>query len=1068
MKKFLPVALALAFVAGCPKPEPQRARATRITSREQLVGGQRALGEVGDFKLSNGLIHAVVQNIGHSRGFGVFGGSLIDVDLVRGGQASGATGVAGGDYFTEMFPSFFLQAIEPETVEVADDGADGRAVIRVTGRGADFLSMTHPINELVVGQGAMQYQVDYVLEPGKQYLKIITSMTNIGDTQPVFFQEFPYGYVTLLGEGQRLFVPGKAGYDMRFRLDDVYKQPSTLSAIPGEVAPMMATDGTGVSYGVAVGRVGAGYLANKPDYYPTAKPDSLLIPLASGSFLATLWAKPPPTLAPRKSFKFVGYLAVGSGDVGSVQRVLYGIDDEEGGRKPTATGTFSGTVREDKTHTPLAGITVTLQNAAGDYIGSTKTLASGAYSLPVPPGKYRALASDSNRSPARSEGTAEVAEGGTANLDLTMERLASLTVSVRDETGRPMPSKISLEATYDYAGDVPPRAHLYDLKIGERVRPSDLDADTADDPATRRYLEAHWFAPSGTAGQEVKAGQYRVYASRGVEYDLPYAEVTLTAGEERQVQLTLHHVLPTPGEVSADLHVHSIGSVDSDMALTERVASYAAEGVDFISSTDHNYVSDFAPTTEGLGLSDWLRTTVGLELTTLEMGHFNAYPLKLDPASVTHGSIGMAGLAPGPVPQNWFDWFRRKPGDLFANLRSLGKDPQNTLVQVNHPRDSIMGYFSQFNMGGYTGAPLPFSGSFHLDTAVQADGTPSPYAPENFSLDFDVLEVFNGKHLELVHNYRVPLDPGPGADSTAPKCPATGPRVDCMPELGQVIEESVLAADGGTSAQTNPLYPGALDDYYTLVAKGHELTAVGNSDSHSASAEAGLPRTYVFAGDTADGSMRGLAEGEVMKGLRTHRAYVTNGPLIELTVNGQPLGAHVVSADGSAKLHLVVRAAPWVDVTQAVVKRGGPDMLKEPEVLDVLSVPPSQEPLRLDETRDYAALPPGSFLVVEVSGVKSMWPVYTPYEISSILINEAVGSIGASFGYGNKFGRYHPQQVRQVTPFAFTNPIWVDRTLRQALTAPRRVLPVGQTRAVPPIRVPDLRMIFGNLHGDTE
>jgi hypothetical protein len=1048
------VAAGLAVPAGCSKP-PQPAMAAQVTSRDQLIGGQRALGEIGDFKLSNGLVHAVVQNIGNSRGFGVFGGSLIDVDLVRGGKTSSATGVAGNDYFTEMFPAFFLKAIEPEKVEVAEDGSGGRAVIRVSGRGGDFLSLTKSINDVVIGKGPIAYQVDYILEPGKQYLKLVTTIINTSKTDSVNFPlAIPFGYITLLGEGQRLFVPGKAGYDMRYRLDEVYKQPSGLEAFPGEVASMMTTEGAGVSYGVAAGPRGAGYMSNNPTYYPTAKPDSLLIPLASGSFLATFWGKPPPSIDPGKSYKFVGYLAIGNGDVASVQKVIYGIDDEEGGRKPVATGTVSGTVREDKTGAGLEGVTVVLQDAKGLYVASARTAAQGRYSMPVPPGKYRASASDKVRSASRSADLVDVAEGGVANIDLAMERPATLSVSVHDERGRPLPSKISVEATYDHQGAEPPRDFLYDLKIGERARPSDLDPDAAD-PASRRYLETSFFAVGGAATKAVKAGTYKVYASRGIEYDLASEDVVLAAGEDKQVRLTLHQVLPTPGYVSTDLHVHSVNSVDSDMPLAERVSSYAAEGVDFLASTDHNYVSDFGPTVEGLALSDWLKTTVGLELTSLEMGHFNAFPLKVAPGPVTHGS---------------FDWFRRPPGELFANLRSLGKNPQETLVQVNHPRDSIMGYFTQFNMGAYTGKPQPFTGSFHLDTEPAADGTPSPYAPENFSLDFEIIEVFNGKHLELVHNYRVPVDPGPGDEPSADvtTCPAKDPLVGCLPAVGQVAERSVKLPDGGVSAETEPLYPGGLDDYYTLVGKVKKLTAVGNSDSHGASAEAGLPRTYVWVGDSADGSMRGLDEASVMKGLKEHRAYVTNGPIIGLTVNDQPIGSEVVSADGTARVHVTVQAAPWVDVTQVVVKRGGKDIAKEPEVLEVIPVPSSTELSRLDVTRTYSNLPDDSFVVIEVSGGKSMWPVFTPHEVVSIQINEAVGTIGSTFGYSNKFGRYKPQQIQQIIPFAVSNPIWVVRAQRQALTATKRVLPIGQKRAAMTGRVPDLRMILGNLHGDTE
>jgi hypothetical protein len=122
--------LALVVLGACTKTTPP-ARAFQITNRSELIGGKRALGDVegapvdatdliggkrasggeGDYKLTNGIVHAIIQNVGTSRGFGSFGGSLIDIDLVRAGNSSATSGVAGNDYFTEMFPAFFLTAL---------------------------------------------------------------------------------------------------------------------------------------------------------------------------------------------------------------------------------------------------------------------------------------------------------------------------------------------------------------------------------------------------------------------------------------------------------------------------------------------------------------------------------------------------------------------------------------------------------------------------------------------------------------------------------------------------------------------------------------------------------------------------------------------------------------------------------------------------------------------------------------------------------------------------------------------------------------------------------------------
>src|SRR5215210_3217995 len=86
--RVLAASAILALCATCSSTTPPHASAIKIGSREQLIGGLRALGDVGDFKISNGIIHAIIQDIGNSRGPGAFGGSLIDVDLVRGGTKS--------------------------------------------------------------------------------------------------------------------------------------------------------------------------------------------------------------------------------------------------------------------------------------------------------------------------------------------------------------------------------------------------------------------------------------------------------------------------------------------------------------------------------------------------------------------------------------------------------------------------------------------------------------------------------------------------------------------------------------------------------------------------------------------------------------------------------------------------------------------------------------------------------------------------------------------------------------------------------------------------------------------
>ena len=85
-----------------------RSYAGRVQTPMELIGGPGALGAVGDYLLANDRVRVIIQDKGWSRGFGVFGGGIIDADIVRPGTQSSPTGGTGKDNFGESFPAFFL------------------------------------------------------------------------------------------------------------------------------------------------------------------------------------------------------------------------------------------------------------------------------------------------------------------------------------------------------------------------------------------------------------------------------------------------------------------------------------------------------------------------------------------------------------------------------------------------------------------------------------------------------------------------------------------------------------------------------------------------------------------------------------------------------------------------------------------------------------------------------------------------------------------------------------------------------------------------------------------------
>ncbi len=997
----LPIALVLAPCSSDPAP----AIAKKIGSRSELIGGPGALGEVGDFLLANDKVRVIVQGAGYSRGFGVYGGALIDADIQRPGAAGGGNGGTGHDNFSEVFPAFFLEAMQP-----ADNGVeaktheDGSATVTVRGRGAQFLFMLEFINSAVLGDGGLQFENEFRVRPGKRYVEITTSMINVSGsdlplpapavdaiTMGVPFA-VPVGDVILFGAGNKVFAP-TAGFDLRFTLEDLYKTPPPLPALPGLVTPFIATVNEHVSYGFASGITNEADSFAKRANYPGAAVDDLVIPFNYSSFTGAFYGAAPTTLADRQRFSFKKYLMIGDGDVASIRDILHEI-------RGTKTGVFSARVRNALTKVPEHEVSVVTYDESGSPYSQHTPNAQGMLTGTYAPGKYTYRIESHGRA-TTAPVAFEIREGATTGLDIEMKDLAGLVnVRIRGEDGRPMPGKCSFVASYgDGFSRRDPRTFLYDLKVGEHRRPTDLIRDQFEDPSTREYLEHVIYAGVENVTEEVRPGTYRVVCSRGIEYGTVEKTVKVEAGKVVTVEATLIHEIKTPGWVSGDYHMHADPSVDSSMPLDFRVTTAAAEGLDIAVATDHNFVTDYGPTIARLGLSGYLQGMVGLEMTTLEVGHFNGFPLTYDP---------------GPITKGAFEWSGHTPDEIFANIRARGKyGPENTVVQVNHPRDSILGYFNAYKFDPELGIPTE-------DTSIYLKAEGPEFGPAKFSYDFDTLELFNGKRFELLRTYRVPAVLPPPPLPTKVPIPAPG--------------EIVRGLDGEIG------FPGGLDDWFVLLDQGRLYTATANSDSHDESdEEAGYPRTYTPV--TKDVASQ-IPELDIVRAMKTRKAMVTNGPLLFVQGNGVGMGETARANNGNVELKIQALAASWVDLTELTILVNG---------VAVETI--RRERAELANLTVNVPMPAGrdSWIIVEARGDRSMWPVVTPLEVPSIQLKDAVGTLAGAFNIElDPFENLRPDRVMVIKPYAFTNPIFVDVDGNGLYDAPNAAVASRALRQTPP------------------
>jgi len=164
-------------------------------------------------------------------------------------------------------------------------------------------------------------------------------------------------------------------------------------------------------------------------------------------------------------------------------------------------------------------------------------------------------------------------------------------------------------------------------------------------------------------------------------------------------------------------------------------------------------------------------------------------------------------------------------------------------------------------------------------------------------------------------------------------------------------------------------------DWLSLLLQGERITANANSDSHVASVIVGLPRTYVAS---EDDSLAAFDQTKLLGALRAGRAWGTTGPLLHVHLEDAGIGDLHRGAKGT--LHVGVDAAPWVPVSEWRAYVNGELVHRAPI-----------------EAGTSAALPlafaADAFVTVEVEG---------PAE-----------------------GRY-AEALPGFTPFAFTNPIFVD------------------------------------------
>lgn len=586
-----------------------------ISSPEQLLWGPVSTGALGDYRIENSQIVAIVGHPSRPVGFSVTGGNLVDLAQKSSNQEDHLNQLTL--YLQDEFPR---QAIYKSAKIVSEGGPGSPAILRAIG--------------LDSKNDKIAIETDYILLPDADWLTLETRFTS---TATYTIPNYKPGDAVQWGRCQHL-GPG-AGF-----------------ALPGRRLnlPWLAGLGQKTSYGLV-------------------EHEGESMEVLSGSMWSDTISK-GQDLAPKQTIKHIRHVVVGSGDTASLMPSIFKLSRQK-------TGTISGRITSSKQ--VITDARVEIRNKDEELVGIAKTNLEGWYEIQVLPGEYSLLAMAPGRPRVQTSTTSR-------SVQITAETTASRSFNL----GRRTSLSWRIEGDENYAQAV----KLTVLGIDGTPNPN-------FGPTYRADGAAHIvLSPRGLGEIPLGLGRYKVIVSRGNEYELIEREIEIKPDTPTIIEGKLVRSVDTRGFIATELHQHTAPSFDSGVSLEDRTISLAAEGIEAFTSSDHNVLIDFQPTIAATGLGRSLTSFIGTEATTHSVGHFNAFPLKVDRSDSRGGMKD---------PEHW------TPQEIFSFVRGLAITSTDSVVQINHPRAGYIGYLDMMKFDPKTGKA----------------------EDKRFSLDFDAMEI---------------------------------------------------------------------------------------------------------------------------------------------------------------------------------------------------------------------------------------------------------------------------------------------------------------------------------------
>jgi hypothetical protein len=605
--------------------QPGEVRAGVIDAPEQLIGGIAAEGRLGDLLIENERVRFVIQGVREGSSYIGAGGHVLDADIVR------PAGEAGHDVLEDGFTMpGFGRILAPRTVEVIDDGRDGLARIRTTGEDVPLPYFVGALeSETLLRAQGLTVVTDFVLRPDTLLLEVTTTIT----------ASIPANNVTLgdglIGARERA-QPYTSGLGLLTDSGD--KDVAAFIGLHNDVAVALL----GPADTTLAGSAAAGLL---PDSLQLQFGFDETVDLAAGeSHTWTRWWGVGRDLAALTDARLVGT------PIETVEGVL-----------STAAG-------------PVAGARVHVVGPGGPMTVAF-TDAEGRYRADVPAGTATTLLADGRGTGRFTDlDDQHVPYAPFSHPDLQAASLASIDAAA---SGPPYARGLGAGTVDGLVDPGTVRVTVADgqpftVRIGTPVdEPDDLLLGPLPDD-----LAAAGWSRGGPLELAVPPGTHPIVVHRGPRFEAHTATIEVVAGETVPVDATLAPAFAHDGYLWADPHAHATPSHDGLITMEDRLLVHAAAGVQLHVGSDHDRVADYRPLVAALGLDGVLQSIVADEVSPLQRGHLNAYPLEPDVTARNHGAVDWWSTIPDST-QQLIDRVRDRHGDI--------------IVQANHPLDSGIG-----------------------------------------------------------------------------------------------------------------------------------------------------------------------------------------------------------------------------------------------------------------------------------------------------------------------------------------------------------------------------------------